>query len=464
MDREIEAASLQEHGHAAPTMILQQSNGGVLRAAEFAALTSRAVTDNARALVDKVHELVIAAGARKRQRGARKALAFKRAVGGFIGDLMRAAGREVPWVFRSVSQRHFTGDVVSHRHFEALRSALKSLKFIEEAKAVQFWSPFGVGRGWAKRFRATPRLIEMAGECGVPVTEVRDHFIKELPKNPLLQRGGSTREPGRRKMPGKPMKIDYTPTVQAMEQTIVDLNTFLDHFTIGGGAHRGYVRVFNVGDHPAFAWNLGGRLYSQGQDSYQSLSSDERLKMTIDGEPVCELDIRASYLTIFQARHGRPLDFAAHADPYVLPDLGEKAREAVKTFIAATFGRGEFPTLWSREMADRHRERTGGELRKHHPLSIIRAAVGEAYPLLAALRSSEERPPIWAELMFLESEALLRTMLALKGEGVPSLSVHDSLIVQKSRERLASSLLENNYTAITSAAPHITKKAHTVGD
>jgi hypothetical protein len=29
MDREIEAASLQEHGHAAPTMILQQSNGGV---------------------------------------------------------------------------------------------------------------------------------------------------------------------------------------------------------------------------------------------------------------------------------------------------------------------------------------------------------------------------------------------------------------------------------------------------
>jgi hypothetical protein len=49
-----------------------------------------------------------------------------------------------------------------------------------------------------------------------------------------------------------------------------------------------------VGDHPAFAWNLGGRLYSQGQDSYQSLSSDQRLDMTIDGEPVCELDIRAS--------------------------------------------------------------------------------------------------------------------------------------------------------------------------
>jgi hypothetical protein len=112
-------------------------------------------------------------------------------------------------------------------------------------------------------------------------------------------------------------------------------------------------------------------------------------------------------------------------------------------------------------MADRHRERTGKDLRKHHPLSAIRHAVGEAYPLLAALRSGEARPPIWAELMYLESEALLRTMLALKEEGVPSLSVHDSLIVQKSRERLARSLLESNYTVTTSAAPHITLKSAT---
>jgi hypothetical protein len=301
----------------------------------------------------------------------------------------------------------------------------------------------------------------MAAECGVRVVDAREHFIKELPKNPLVRRGGSTREPGRRKMPGKPMKIDYTPTVQAMEQTIVDLNTFLDQFTIGGGVHRGYIRVFNVGDHPAFAWDLGGRLYSQGQDSYQSLSSDERLKMTIDGEPVCEFDIRASYLTIFQARHGQPLDFKTYPDPYVLADLGAKAREAVKTFIAAAFGRGEFPTQWSKEMADRHRERTGKDLRKHHPLRTIRHTVGKAYPLLAELRSGQARPPIWSELMYLESEALLRTMLALKEEGVPSLSVHDSLIVQKSRERLARSLLESNYRATTSAAPHITLKSAT---
>jgi hypothetical protein len=245
-DKGGQAAALR--ADAAPTTMLQpssreKSDGAVLRAAEFAALTSRAVTDNARALVDKVHELVIGAGARKRHRGPRKAFEFKRALEAFLGDLMRAAGREVPWVYRGGSQRHFTADVVSYRDFKAIRTALRSSRLIEEAAAVQFWSPFGAGRGWATRFRATPRLIRMAAECGVLVADARDHFIKELPKNPLVRRGGSTREPGRRKMPGKPMKIDYTPIVQAMEQSIVDLNTFLDRFTIGERRRSSWLRM-----------------------------------------------------------------------------------------------------------------------------------------------------------------------------------------------------------------------------
>jgi hypothetical protein len=43
-----------------------------------------------------------------------------------MGDLIRAAGREVPWVYRGSSQRHFTADVVSYRDFRAIRTALGS--------------------------------------------------------------------------------------------------------------------------------------------------------------------------------------------------------------------------------------------------------------------------------------------------------------------------------------------------
>jgi hypothetical protein len=301
--------------------------------------------------------------------------------------------------------------------------SLGSLGLIEQTKAVQHKNEFGWGRGWAPRFRATPRLIQMAAECGVDAA--RDHFITALPKKPLVQRGGSTREPGRRKMTGKVMKITYSPDVEAIERTIIDLNTFLNRFSICGGVHRGFVRIFNLGDHPSFRWNLGGRLYSQGQDSYQNLSSGERLKITIDGEPVCELDIRASYLTIFQAQHGEAFGFLGRPRSLRLPVLGAKARDVVKTFIAATFGRSEFPTRWSAEMAKNHRERTGKKLGNQYPISKVRAAVTEAYPLLAGLRRSKERPPIWAELMYRESQATFRTMLALKERGIPGLSVHD---------------------------------------
>jgi hypothetical protein len=113
---------------------------------------------------------------------------------------------------------------------------------------------------------------------------------------------------------------------------------------------------------------------------------------------------------------------------------------------------------WSKDTGERHRERTGKALGKQYPLSIIRAAVTQAYPLLAELRSSEERPPIWAELMYLESEAVLRTMLALKEEGVPSLSVHDSLIVPVSHEERARKMLVDIYAATTTATPQVTLK------
>ena len=81
-----------------------------------------------------------------------------------------------------------------------------------------------------------------------------------------------------------------------------------------------------------------------------------------------------------------------------------------------------------------------------------------AYPLLAELRRNELEPPVWAELMFLESQAIFRTMLALKERNIPSLSVHDSLIVQRPRAAEARVVLEGLYKAATGATPKIIVK------
>jgi hypothetical protein len=65
------------------------------------------------------------------------------------------------------------------------------------------------------------------------------------------------------------------------------------------------------------------------------------------------------------------------------------------------------------------------------------------------------QPPIWAKLMHLESEAVLRTMLALADLGIPSLSVQDSIIVQQDNEYRARDILCERYKEVTGATPSI---------
>ena len=60
----------------------------------------------------------------------------------------------------------------------------------------------------------------------------------------------------------------------------------------------------------------------------------------------------------------------------------------------------------------------------------------------------------WADLMWLESMAMFSTMLNLKREDeVPSLSVHDSLIVAASKADIASQRLARMFLGVTLVRP-----------
>jgi hypothetical protein len=342
----------------------------------------------------------------------------------------------------------------------ALRSTMKALDLLEE-----FWSGFEAEqemKRWATRFRATPRLEQLAAQHGIQRAEINRHFKHRLPDHPLRLKATCTRGTKGDKTGGEVMEIDYTEDVKAMEQVIRGLNAFLDNFTIGGGTHRGYFRLFHCGDHPKFNWNLGGRLYSVG-GGYQRLSGAARLKMTIDGKPLCDLDIKSSSLTIFHAIRGQPLDVASGLDPYQVGELSATPRDVVKAFITATFGNGRFPARWPQEAAREHKEKTGQNLGKQYPISRVRAAVARAYPLLAELRQDDAEPPIWATLMYLESEAVLRTMLALREGGIPSLSMHDGILVPRDSETLARATLEEHYRVATTATPYIVVTTSIIG-
>ena len=103
--------------------------------------------------------------------------------------------------------------------------------------------------------------------------------------------------------------------------------------------------------------------------------------MTIDGEPVCEIDIRASYLTIFHAWNGAYLDH--HRDPYDLPGLGPDARPVIKSWFHAMFGSDARLDRWPKEIAAKYLAEAGRRLSKDYPIKHIREKAFEAHPVLA---------------------------------------------------------------------------------
>lgn len=238
---------------------------------------------------------------------------------------------------------------------------------------------------------------------------------------------------------GKPLSFKEDHFAGILEGQVKELNEFFVKQKLRGGSHHGYVRVFNNGDNPRFHWNMGGRFYSQHfTESYQVMSGAERLKMTINSEPVAEVDIRASYLTIFLSLHGIQLP---DGDPYELPGLGPEHRNAVKQWMVATFGSSKLIMKWPERMLKKTPELRG------HKVSTITEAELAKYPALRAwgqpLRGVTHG---WADLMWIESQGMLGTMLKLKRDHqTPSLSVHDSLIMPARSAETAQTVLKEEF-------------------
>src|SRR5262249_17510842 len=149
------------------------------------------------------------------------------------------------------------------------------------------------------------------------------------------------------------------------------------------------------------------------------------------------IDIRASYLTIFHAWFGEQLD--PERDPYDVPGLGVEQRDLVKMWVTASFGNNAPITKWPKDIRKGYLEKTGKIISKKYWAAKVGAKVIATYPLLARLGETVDGHLCgWAELMYVESRAVFHTMLELMRRNVPSLAVHDSIIVPIGHHLLAS--------------------------
>ena len=421
----------------------------------YASLLSRARTGAAQELIARLCEEIErheqSTGTRTRKRRAKGIARFSEGVERFVGDLLRVrAGNSCPGrIYHSLGKDDFADDPVKYDVFKRALDGLKVLGFVGHARGQSRYRTSAFDDkfkykvpGHAARFWATAKLLGLAELHGITGSNVGDHFRPEPPSNPLVLKDFGTGH-GRNRENGRIIR-DYecTQEIERLAADVRELNAFLAGFEITGGQHDGYVRIFNNR-----AWDKGGRLYSIG-GGYQLQPPEQRLQMKINGEAVAEIDITASHLTIYHSKiAGESLEIAG--DPYAR--VKDIPRKVAKMWCVESLGNSSPKSKWSPGKAAEYLKETGRKLPK---ASIVAQKMLEAFP---ALKTLSDHPDTWADLQYIESEAVISAMLQLmRDNGVPSLAMHDGLIVPQSYVHLTKMILRVRYEYVVGVRPTLT--------
>jgi hypothetical protein len=383
---------------------------------------------------------------------------YANAGGAFIADLLAAVARNRSegWVRCSHNKADYTGRYVSWSMFNGVRTAWLEADLIEHKPGYPgMLAPGNPGptSGKLTRYRATPRLLEIAAGHGITPANLLEHFRFEFEMPSELIRLT------------KPSKATpNTPRVAKLRSDVAELNTFfakqtLTHPTI---KHFGWIRLFH-GYTEGYRWNKGGRLYSQpqGPACYQSQPEATRLEIRINGERVIEIDLSSSYLTIFYALCDEQLDTTQDAYAGI---LGPTAldRQVAKFWINASFGNSKPLSRWSKDLVKSletqlAKKAVSGFDPKLYSMKTIKERVLQRHPLLARWGGEiRGRVRDYGDLMYIESEAIIGAMLTLmRDHQVPSLPVHDSLIVPVSRFNVTKGALIDHLRKQTGVVPRL---------
>lgn len=330
------------------------------------------------------------------------------------------------------------------RAFWSKVEAMEAAGLVNRKGGISYVNVCGVPEGEATRLWPTQRLLDLAAGHGCikatlaqdwPVT--RDEQRRELDRSDLVTfstpRKGAGSEAGSR--------IDPPDGSDHLADLLQRLNATAAAATITGCSSPSFQRRF-IGS-TAF----GGRFYASGSDSFQVISKAERRFVQVNGEPVAEADLSASFLSIFLALAGAP---PPSPDPYELTGPRDVPRVAVKQWFLQTLQTGTPCVRWS--------PKAPPEARSVSP-SVIRRAALATYPALSQLGSwlpQQLRNGVapdqlgWAgamRLQAIESDIIADTMTALMDAGGVALPLHDAVLVPASWAQRAAEELQRAFTA-----------------
>lgn len=401
-------------------------------------------TTTSKAFANEVTDRLTKVEERKRRRRATDQFAFELAVDLITADLLFGYfSKHSSWVYRSLHRESFKGEPVKADTFNAVIGSLLKLELVEQHKGGNHSNPFNMQNGkptympgLASRFRATQDLLDIAASLGRTQEALRKHYELQMPNSVIKLTNQSVRS-GQNKVKGRRQAFRHTEQTRAMASEIKAINAYLNQQRYEGGLFSGLRRVFNEADAPGFNWDRGGRLYAVGDESYQMMKKRDRLAMRINGEPVVELDVNASFLRIFASIVAYPVPEGG--DIYAGSTLH---RDIIKAWVTATLGHKGFHKRWPVHLAQDLRDK--GHLTDRGP--TMKRTEEAACDLLPVMRLWPQSGLSWSKLMFKESESMLFAVRRLIfEEDTPCLPVHDSLIVPASAERRGLAALEAGF-------------------
>ena len=136
-------------------------------------------------------------------------------------------------------------------------------------------------------------------------------------------------------------------------------------------------------------------------------------------------------------------------DIYAIDDL---PTEVVKKWFAISFGVKKFHRQWLKGNVKDLKDNCP-DYRTWMTAKVVEKAVLEYFPFMANWSSGDIG---WSNLMFIESEIIIGTMLKLMNDhNIPSLPVHDCIIVRKSDQELAMRILSEQFHKQTGLVPKL---------
>ncbi len=189
-------------------------------------------------------------------------------------------------------------------------------------------------------------------------------------------------------------------------------------------------------------FTLYGRLHTGGQDNYQGLNGEERAKITINGNPIVELDYSGLHPHLLYAKEGIQFE----GDPYSIVDERPQVRPFLKHLLLCMLNSKDdiiAERAANKWLYDNHRQR-----------NILKSiGITRARPFINAFKQSHEKinhyfcsgKETGLRIMNLDSTIALGIINTFAKQNIPILAIHDSFIVQEQYKGYLFTIMEKEY-------------------